>query len=369
MDCKITDRCYWVCVYTETQKQQLIEYNMKNDVMYINHRELIQYSDGDILFYCSRRYKRCPTCVFGYCKLKNTLVKNIKVNIFDTVSENKYCSNIDEFTIFKNPIPITIFFGRKSSMSFIGTFLKCDLLVKKLSPIHGELINAIVVKYKSETIANDILEQEIDREINKKKSINTTKTRKTKEKIVIVDNDTDDINSDSDKSSVCSQNTKCSDDDIVLNSTDTNSNDSGNSVSDDPDNLNGSVPILVETCSKFKFPVVKFDTTKFTKSKNPDVNEKCKYFIKHIKKCCDCNITNNNSYDLVHIFDDMQFTYVKYELENGVLEEIIDKYQNALKFDVVGCDVDKNISQIIHVLDEDNLYRNCLFICTTFAIE
>ena len=181
-----------------------------------------------------------------------------------------------------------------------------------------------------------------------------------------------DSNSNSDSDSDDNSNSNSNSNNSISSNESDNSDDSEDKPDPDIDNKNSLIPIFVELCKDFKFINTPYDTKKYNKQKNPDIDAKCAYFKEHIRKCIKCDITNNNCGELSSILEDAVMTFQKYtdiNNNNGDLEEGIDKYHNARKYDGFGYDLDKKHIKLNYISDADNIYDNCILIyCTLKAI-
>ena len=338
----------WICVLNEIQYKQFIDYNMSNDVMYINYRDAFEYNLNDILFLCMRTKKTNQVELFGFCNFLGKRMTNSKIKIFDTAFENRFCSKINEITIFNKPVQLSELLSNRTVV-FTNKFIKGDLIIKKIDFVHGALLKALVHKYKSE----------VDDNVESDKNSDTG-------------SDTEQ-NENSDTGSDTEQDENSDEKSNIENKSNSDTMDDKSYVSiNDPDHINGNVPILIELCDNFKFPNTKYDVNKFTKMKNPDITNKCIYFTEHYQKCRKCNVVNNNMFELTNILlnpNNTTITEFNDKTKDAViLSDAIEKYQNKLKFDIFGYTIDITCVNILYINDKKELYNNCLLICITNSV-
>ena len=173
------------------------------------------------------------------------------------------------------------------------------------------------------------------------------------------DNNNNTDNSDNNNNTDNSDNNNNSD-----NSDNTDNSDNDNKPVDD-ENKFGIIPIMIELCKEFKFPNIKYDKKKYSNLKNPSIDEKIKYFKKHLLDCEKCNITNNNNKELANYIITAKISFQEHLKVSCDLEEGIEKYQNALKYDSYGYDLDINNMKVNYINDNENIYNNCLLIYVT----
>ena len=133
-------------------------------------------------------------------------------------------------------------------------------------------------------------------------------------------------------------------------------------IDDDPDHINGLIPIMVDLCKEFKLPLVKYDKSKYNKFKNPDSEEKCNYFKEHVVKCRKCRTTNNNRLELSYLLNNAVILYNEYADTQTELEEILDKYHNCQRYDCFGYELNKIHIKLNYISDSDSMYYKCILV-------
>jgi hypothetical protein len=124
----------------------------------------------------------------------------------------------------------------------------------------------------------------------------------------------------------------------------------------------GTIPILIELCKSFKFTKIKYDKKIYNKFNNPDINEKINYFKNHIISCNDCNVINNNNKDLSYYITTSIISFEKHLIIRDDIEEGINKYMCAEKYDIFNTELEENNMKIIYIKDKQSIYYKCLLI-------
>ncbi len=389
---------YWIYAFEYEQYVEFIKYlkSKKKKRKYLPHLGEWNTSDNDTVYLFRKRDKKhkYPSGFFGYCKLKNECIDNSdkEIKVFKDELNNKYCVEIKQISFMtKNEvmqIDDFISYFDMTKNSFYKRYIKKFLIAKNIAPEYS----SIIMKHLYKKIKNEknklildlefILDDETCSESDDSSEetfMTSVSTKKSKKKIIndVSSNESSinkkpkkKINKDSSSDSYCSYSTNTTMTTATTETTADSNDDSGTYEPEPEDeNKNGLIPIMLVPCNKFKLPKIDYDKKKFRPSKNPDIDAKHEYFINHLDKCLECEITNNNRQEFGRILrNEYLFLYSAYEKnihEVFELEEGFNKYFNCKKYDVIGYDVDKINIKILHILDDKHLYSNCMMICCT----
>ncbi len=368
---------YWITAFEYNQYLEFKKYledNINiNKSKYLTYYSFFDHSDKDyLILYCRPVPKKIKGGIFGYLILNNKSSVNdidgIHIKVFNDDLVNRCYSEIDKYVINDNFLYICDIVGnlgiieKSFSIKYIKKFLKMenipsnigDFIIKKLDEYNEkdsecESIKKNIYKKNNKRIIKKFSDTESDSDSNSESDTESESNNNSES-----DNDSDtesENNSNSESDSDDDQNSKKSESEI------------------DEDNKNGVIPIIVELCKKFKFPNIKYDKKKYSILKNPDVDEKIKYFKKHIVNCEKCNIINNNNRELSNYIITSKISFQEHLKIKSDLEEGIEKYQNSQRYDGFGYDLDENNMKINYINDDENIYKNCLLIYITLKSE
>ena len=339
----------------------------------------------------------------GLCTINSNYVAE-KVNIFKDKNLQKYVLKINKVIIFDQIITVStvksnILNKGFKSIQWFSSFIKSNSkLFKMNSDIAKDIIDVLCYqanekKYnydsdkksdcesdgesdsesdsetdtkpneKSDSLPDNVSDTESDNESDTES--NGKLNSKCKKKIKKIPKS--DIGSDSyggiesvvsNIYSDCDNTDKDIEDEILSSCTD-------NDVSEeeiDIENINGHVPVMILTCKNFEFPEIDCDSEEIDEYGNTeDDNEKCKYFINHIKKCKKCNKINNNGIDFIHFLENAIINYSLLEETSAEYSIIIEYYQSVKKYNSFGDSIEKDTAKIYNIQD-DEMYDGCVIV-------
>jgi len=390
---------YWICGFEYNMYEEFVNYiknNNNNDDKYLNYYHYFDHYDGDILFlFCRSVPKKIRGGIFGYCILDGESKENksegkyisvFKDNLIDRcyskIKEIKKVNNSDQFLTLEelfafNNLDIT---HKSFSGKYIKKFLRMENIPENIGDYILKIFDEKIKSYDNnkKTISNSNNDSDSESD-NNSYSDNESDSNSNDNLDNEIENESESESDDYDKKSL-KINTKEKDKESLSNDSEYDS-DSSNYNSDneddkendeendenpeDIDNKNGLVPIMIELCKKFEFPVIKYDKKKYNVHNNPDIIEKCNYLKKHVITCDKCNIINNNKLDLSYLLNESKISFKEFQETNAELDEAIEKYQNCQKFDGFGYDLDKIHIKINYITDNQNIYDNCVLLYTT----
>lgn len=416
---KITQQQFWCCAFEYNQYNEFINYLKKNNkIKYITFYNRFFHNPDDILILYLRRdsKKAINAGIFGYCILDGEDKINDKnIIVFNDYLVNRCYSLIDEFKITE-PISIkdVIINSNMTSQKFVNNYVKQIL---KMTPIPYDIgihIKNIIDKKKSIVEFfnyNDITDDEnnsyykLYNEYRKKKSscdndeisviskvsynnninknisiaghskngmsksdnenISSNKSVYNSESDIDIDSESDNDSESDSESDTDSCNTDDTNNDTRSSDNTTNDDSEYNdNETQDEDNKNGCVPILIELCDEFKIPRVK-NKKKYNESNNENIKDKCEYIKNHCLNCLKCNIINNNNNEMTGYMTDAKILFKELDKTTIELDNAITRYQTCKKYDGIGYNVDKTHIIINHILDKDNIYDKCILLCIT----
>lgn len=328
---------FWI-LSLDKKTLNVLEEKMKEmkKEMYLTNYVKVSIKKGDIIL----MYKR--GIGGGFIGIVNTDDQQInnqegKIRIFNDNNMNRYCVKLSNFV----KIPITKISDMensfkddtdfKSSGSFKVKYITGDLCYSQPTNKFGKkLLEYLLSRTNNSSGVTSENENESDKPV---------KTKKTG-KIMLTNNDDYD---DKIKDKKTKHDTKQKQEQDQEQEQDT----------DDIENTKGLIPILINPCKKFIWPA----TNKVT------------YFIKHYQTCMNCEIVNNNNYELTNILGndtDIELLEIDdQDLENYSLAE--EAYQSLKKYDPYKKSK-KNKIQIIYNMDLESIYANCFIICWRIQI-
>lgn len=103
--------------------------------------------------------------------------------------------------------------------------------------------------------------------------------------------------------------------------------------------LNGSIPILLDPCEDLCYHI------------------DAKTCVFHYLKCPECKITNNNNSDISHIIKDIRADFYKINNLDPKINDIITAYQSVNVYNNI-----KSSVEMYHIAVKQNTYKNCIFI-------
>ena len=381
---------YWICGLEYKMYEEFVNYINANQEKYLNYYHYFDHYDGDILFlFCRSVPKKIRGGIFGYCILDGESKENrsegkyisvFKDNLIDRcyskIKDIKKVNNSDQFLTLEE---LFVFNNLNlTHKSFSGKYIKKFLRMENIPENIGDYIIKIFdEKIKSYGNNKKIINNILDCKINKNNSISSEESEdndsdddKSDDSNNESENESEDNNYDDDKSDDSNSNNESENESEDNNSDDNKSDDS---ISDneeiDLDNKNGLIPIMIELCKKFQFPIIKYDKKKYNTHNNPDIIEKCNYLKNHVITCEKCNIINNNKLELSYLLNESKISFREFQETDAELEEAIEKYQNCQKFDGFGYDLDKIHIKINYITDDQNIYNNCALLYTTLKAE
>jgi hypothetical protein len=370
---------YWITAFEYNQYLEFKKYleEDNDNKKYLTYYNYFAHIKKDyLILYCRPVPKKIKGGIFGYLILNDKSEANDingnHIKVFKDDLVNRCYSEIDEYILndeflnVKNLVENLGTTEKSFSIRYIKKFLKMENIP---SNIGEHIIKELDKENEKEFKDKKLKEKELEKVSNKSESD--------------IDDSDSDCNSDLDnnetileESSISNEYESDKESDSLEENDDTEDDKSNNTKSEseienleDDDNKNGSIPIMVELCKRFKFPNLKYDKKKYSILKNPDIDEKIKYFKKHMIDCEKCNIINNNNRELSNYIITSKISLQEHLKVKFDLEEGIEKYQNSQKYDAFGYDLNENNMKINYINDNENIYKNCLLIYITLKTE
>ncbi len=323
----------------------------------------------------------------GLCISNGTYIKNTNINIFQDLNLQKYVLKVQHFSILKNVSTanniknIITNANFKSIQWFSSVYAKKNhILTKMENTIARDLIIAIqhnnkIIDYNTiysnkNTHDHDTDDSDIDSENDTDSNTNSGS-----------DSDTDDSENSSDtdsKNSDDSENSSDTDDSENSSDADSKNSDDCSSNSDnesdcsfnyesevEEEHKNGHVPVKIKLCSDFLLPNLKNndsdeDDDIDENGNTKDDNLKCKYILSHINKCKKCKLLNNDRSNYLKFIEDAIVNFEHINENNIEYKTILDYYYNAKRYNPFG-ELEKSITKIYYLNDDDSIHNNSLF--------
>jgi hypothetical protein len=372
-----SDSKYWVFatnyeVYSQIEEHFTNE-NIEHHIPLLKHYNIKPF---DIIFYWIKSTKKSIGTGFRcLVQVINAPYKNTKLKITKDINLQRFICKTYSFIAFNRTITKNYFENRlgeakeyKSYLSFIQKYAKGENNFTELPKSIGREL----LIYLSELSENSNLLINIENKESKENNLSEnseggvfSKFRKTSEKKQydlfeeidnINSNLSDESNSDFD-SDIDSHKNKS-------NNSSIEDSDKEEPVKEDPEHKMGYIPIVVIPCKKFKFPEVECDENDIDDYGNTqDATKKCEYFIEHIGRCRECEITNNNNVELNVLLKECIYSYGEYKEESLEIQTILEYYYETKKYNMFGDTIEKTTMKINYIKDKYAHYDKTLFIC------
>lgn len=335
---------FWLYVFTDEFwsifKKQFSNSDIDYYLTFCDNRTQVNNMDVVIIYVKGKTAGIVSVIQSGSKITKNT--KNVK--IFDDINMNKYYICIDTYVIYSKPIKLVDIMDFMedniyTEVKFRNKYIKGNVSGKNIGNMFGiEIINAVSMYNNNDG--------------NSKKNPKFVPRSESEPDI--------DIGSDYDSN----------DSPDVASETNNDSEETNNDEEEEDeetklDNLEnrwGIIPVLINTCKKFKFPTIEFNDEIDDYGNTPDDNVKCEYFKKHYKSCVNCEVTNNNSFELVVIIENCIMGYSQMKEIDGDVEKAFEYYYKGKKLNPFGEFITEMNMKIINIDDNGSVYDKSLLI-------
>lgn len=336
---------FWIYVTTINLWHNLKKHFENNTEMFISTFQHSNVVNGDIIIiYVKDKNKSGFVCM---TQTKSNQIENFsgKVKIFSDNNLNSYCFQIETCIFLPNLVKIknispylSDIKSFKNNQNFSSKYLKCYYTFNKLDYDLGYNIikslfqlNPISVSFERDE--NDI---NIEKTTNNKniKSKNNTKLKKNNTK--------------------SKNNTKLNNDTKKLKN---NNPENNNLKNNDTNNFtnNGNIPIMIVLCAKSLDQLLN----------EPDNESNVIY--DHLLNCNVCDVTDNDNVKakLLNLWNSSNISYFEVDSTHEEYISALDSYHNLRNYNPFE-QVDKPSINLLNIIEQNNIYNNCMLITSFF---
>ena len=258
---------YWVLPTYRNEYNELLEYtkNPDNSEKYIGACNYFEKTDlikdMDIIILYVKGSSNYKPGFMGVAQINGNVILNEKDNAIKIHANNnlhRYCFQLEAITLIDEPIRLSDLAVDKLMINQFKKYITGVGMFRKYPSSSGRvLIEEIISKIKcvvKPIVGEDDIEEEKE------------------EAIESVESDENSDDSDTEET--------------------TNTDNKSADTTDSGEHKLGFIPILIELCDKFKFPIIKYDKSNDDNiddnGNTPDTNAKCEYFKNHYGDCEMC---------------------------------------------------------------------------------
>jgi hypothetical protein len=371
---------FWIYTLNKDMYDLLEEVYINDDTEHYlplyQHYNMKQF---DIVFFWVKK-KNTMYGLIGMCQLYSGPKYNQKLIINKDFNIQRYIAECDTVSLLKDKMNKDKFEQYMTNNELYSSYASFS---RKYIKKEGSLQEIPL------TLGLNILEYFSQEEINNKKNKieeiherNSvfSKIRSKPKSFNIFDNmstpeiNSDDIEKDSDFISDSSDNFSDDSSDLSDNMSDSIGEDSDSQgereeEKEDPEHIDGYIPIMIIPCNDYKLPNDKFYIQKNNQEEideygnTPVIRKICDYFINHIYQCRKCEVTNNNRVELNILLKDCNVSYIQCKENSAEMQLIFDKYFTIKKCNLFGDTIEKTTMKLVFLYDKYSHYNNCLYIC------
>jgi len=373
------DTNFWIYVTTAKLWKDL-EYHFENNIdMYISTYKYSYVSNGDIIVIYSKD-KTSPSKTGFVCvvQVKSDQIDNLsgKINIYSDKNLNKYCFHVEtcvflpKLVKIDDIVPYITVDSFKSKKSFTGKYLRYDSVFNKIDQDLGNnIVNSFFELTPDSISFEDNQRSEfIDESSDDVSHINIENDTSIDDQIENFDDDTNNCNRDPKDSRLAKSPER------NLGNPD-HQKDSGNKSrkkskggmkKDEPkcnedNNINneqlGNIPVMIVLCKKSLNELIS----------EPDNEPNILY--NHLLNCNICDVTDNDNIriKLLNLWKDSDILYLETDSEKDEYNSALNAYHNLKNHNPFG-DIDKPTIRLLNIIEEGNIYNNCMLIESYFPI-